>query len=94
MGLIGIMIQSIIPKFDECENAFDFCKFHVELILADVEKQTDVLNKQVKLGLDKNHVACSDDLVLMEKLSGLSVACIKRTTVEHLEFRGWKIISQ
>lgn len=50
--------------------------------------------KQVKLGLDKNYVACSDDLVLMEKSSGLSVACIKRTTVEHLEFRGWKIISQ
>lgn len=38
------MTPSTIRKFDDCENVYDFCKFHVELILSDIEKQTDILN--------------------------------------------------
>jgi len=48
--------------------------------------------KQVKSGIAKNDVTCSENLVLIEKPNGSSIACVKITTAERLEVRGWKII--
>ena len=62
--MIGIMEQSTIRKFDDCEDAYDFCKFHVELILADVDKQADVLKRQVKDGKLNDGMRTLDQIIL------------------------------
>ena len=66
------MERLIIRKFDDCENAYDFCKFHVELILADVNKQTDVLNKQIKDGKLNDGMKTLDQIILfMDRIQKL-----------------------
>lgn len=58
------MTQSTIRKFDDCENAFDFYKYHVEMILNDVEYQTAKLTKQVKDGNLDDGVKTLDQIIL------------------------------
>ncbi|WP_428323815.1 hypothetical protein [Nitrosopumilus sp.] len=49
--------------------------------------------KQIKLGIMPEKVTCNEGLVLMLKISGMP-ACVKSTTAERLEERGWKQIIQ
>ena len=56
---------------------------------ADVESP----RKQMKLGVMPEKITCDEGLVLMLKISGMP-ACVKPTTAERLEERGWKQIIQ
>ena len=56
---------------------------------ADVESP----RKQIKLGVMPEKITCDEGLVLMLKISGIP-ACVKPTTAEILEERGWKQIIQ
>lgn len=47
--------------------------------------------KQIKFGVSPEKVTCDERLVLMIRPSGMS-ACVKPTTAEKLEERGWKQI--
>jgi len=47
--------------------------------------------KQIKFGVSPEKVTCDEGLVLMIRPSGMS-ACVKPTTAEKLEERGWKQI--
>lgn len=58
------MTQSTTRTFDDCEDAFDFCKYHVEMILDDVEYQTAKLTKQVKDGKLDDGVKTLDQIIL------------------------------
>ena len=49
--------------------------------------------KQMKLGIMPEKITCNEGLVLMLKISGMP-ACVKSTTAEKLEERGWKQIIQ
>lgn len=49
--------------------------------------------KQIKLGVTPEKITCDEGLVLMLKISGVP-ACVKQTTAERLEERGWKQIIQ
>ena len=49
--------------------------------------------KQIKFGVSPEKVTCDEGLVLMIRPSGMS-ACVKPTTAEKLEERGWKQIIQ
>ena len=49
--------------------------------------------KQIKFGIAPEKITCNEGLVLMLKISGMPV-CVKTTTAERLEERGWKEIVQ
>jgi len=49
--------------------------------------------KQIKSGIMPEKITCEEGLVLMLKISGLP-ACVKPTTAEKLEERGWKQVIQ
>jgi len=49
--------------------------------------------KQIKFGVSPEKVTCDEGLVLMIRPSGMP-ACVKPTTAEKLEERGWKQIIQ
>ncbi|WP_370510664.1 hypothetical protein [Candidatus Nitrosopumilus sp. SW] len=56
---------------------------------ADIESP----RKQMKLGVMPEKITCDEGLVLMLKISGMPV-CVKPTTAERLEERGWIQIIQ
>ena len=55
--------------------------------------EIDSPRKQMKLGVMPEKITCDEGLVLMLKTSGMP-ACVKPTTAERLEERGWKQIIQ
>ena len=58
------MAQSTTRTFDDCGDAYDFCKYHIEMILDDVECQTAKLAKQVKDGKLDDGVKTLDQIIV------------------------------
>jgi hypothetical protein len=48
--------------------------------------------KQISSGVAPHDVICNEGLVLIEKISKNTVACVKPSTAEQLALRGWGTI--
>ncbi|WP_428327236.1 hypothetical protein [Nitrosopumilus sp.] len=66
-----------------------FCLIAIQPAFGDVESP----RKQIKFGIMPEKITCNEGLVLMLKISGMP-ACVKPTTAERLEERGWKEVIQ
>lgn len=65
--------------------------FVLVIIIQPSFSDLDSPKKQIKLGVAPQNVTCDEGLVLMLKTSGMPV-CVKPSTAERLEERGWKQI--
>ncbi len=66
-----------------------FCIIFSQPSFADLESP----RKQIKFGIAPEKITCNEGLVLVLRTSGMP-ACVKPTTAERLEDRGWKQIIQ
>ena len=67
--------------------------FLVVIIIQPSFADSESPRKQIKLGVAPDKITCEEGLVLMLKPSG-GPACVKPTTGERLEERGWKQVIQ
>ncbi|KAF6245050.1 hypothetical protein [Nitrosopumilus sp. b2] len=61
----------------------------IQPVFADIESP----RKQIKFGISPEKITCEEGFVLMLRASGMP-ACLKPTSAERLEERGWKQIIQ
>lgn len=63
------------------------------IFIQPVSGELESPRKQIKQGVSPEKITCNDGQVLMLKASGIP-ACVKSTSVEKLEDRGWRQIVQ